>query len=77
MAAELAKETGITQDRNTVAERADFDDHRAEDYDFIISRCLVYCKPSAAQRLSDCAISRTSWLYAWGFWGGDLWTRAP
>ena len=50
MAAELAKETGITQDRNTVAERADFDDH-GEDYDFIISRCLVYCKLSAAQRL--------------------------
>ena len=50
MAAELAKAIGITHDRNAVAERADFDYH-GEDYDFVVSRCLVYCQLSAAQRL--------------------------
>lgn len=50
IAADLAKEIGITQDRNAVAERVDFDD-RGEDYDLIINSCLVYCKLSAAQRL--------------------------
>ena len=50
MAVELAKETGITHDRNAVVERADFDLH-GEDYDFVVSRCVVYCKLSAAQRL--------------------------
>lgn len=49
-AAEIAKANGITQDRNSVAERADFD-ARGEDYDFIISGCSVYCKLSEAQRL--------------------------
>ncbi len=50
MAAELAKEIGITHDRNAVAERADFDDY-GEDYDFVVNGCSVYCKLSAAQRL--------------------------
>ena len=51
MATELAKEMGITQNRNAVAERTDLE-HRAEDYDSVVNRFLVYCKPSAAQRLS-------------------------
>ncbi|MDE0040837.1 MAG: cation transporting ATPase C-terminal domain-containing protein, partial [Candidatus Poribacteria bacterium] len=50
MAAEIAKTNGITQDRNSVAERADFDD-RGEDYDLIIGGCSVYCRLSGAQRL--------------------------
>ncbi|MDE0297518.1 MAG: cation transporting ATPase C-terminal domain-containing protein [Candidatus Poribacteria bacterium] len=49
-ATELAKEIGITQDRNAIAERFDFDIH-GEDYDSVVSRSLVYCKLSAAQTL--------------------------
>ena len=50
MATELAKEIGITQDRNAVVERSDLDD-RGKDYDSVISCCLVYCRLSAAQTL--------------------------
>ena len=51
MAAEIAKTNGITQDRHSVAERADFDERR-EDYDLLISNCSVYSKLSGAQRVS-------------------------
>ena len=49
-AIERAKQMGITQDINAVAESADLDSS-GEDYDSVVSRCLVYCKVSAAHRL--------------------------
>ena len=49
-ATELAKQIGITQDISAVAERTDLDSS-GEDYDSVVSRCLVYCKLSAAHRL--------------------------
>jgi len=49
---ELAKELGITQDRNTVAEKGDLDKLDGEDDHPIVNRFLVYCKPVAEQKLS-------------------------
>ena len=49
-ATELAKQIGITQDINAVAESINLEDG-GEDYDSVVSRCSVYCKLSAAHRV--------------------------
>lgn len=49
--ADVAREFGIIQDGNAVVSRSDLDSFSDEHYDSIVNRLLVYCSPSADQKL--------------------------
>lgn len=48
---DVAREFGIIQDGNAVVSRSDLDKFSDEHYDSIANRLLVYCSPSADQKL--------------------------
>ena len=52
LATELAKELGITQDKNAVVEKTNLENIGNEDFRSVLNRFLVYCKLSMEQSLA-------------------------
>ena len=67
-ALDIAKELAIVQDKHAVVTQEDLDKFSDEHYESIVNRLLVYCRPSAEQKLNLVQYLKRLG-HSVGFWG--------
>ena len=62
-ALDIAKDLAIVQDKHGVVTQEDLDGFSDEQYESIVNRLLVYCRPSRCTETKSSATSKTPWPF--------------